>query len=163
MDVEDDSVSETSTSFSEMSAYTTRESSASVMSSNASKSRAARRQKKGGKIRAGSPGEEMALVEHLRGMALTGGAQNELKSLLVALIQLGKAETARRVQEAADSFEVSQRAAVKLAEDTVSSDRVEERAHTLERYVRMLRDRESGHGEAGGTWRINALSPPVTG
>lgn len=163
MDVEDDSVSETSTSFSEMSAYTTRESSASVMSSNASKSRAARRQKKGGKIRAGSPGEEMALVEHLRGMALTGGAQSELKSLLVALIQLGQAETARRVQEAADSFEVSQRAAVKLAEDTVSSDRVEERAHTLERYVRMLRDRESGHGEAGGTWRINALSPPVTG
>lgn len=163
MDVEDDSVSETSTSFSEMSAYTTRESSASVMSSNASKSRAARRQKKGGKIRAGSPGEEMALVEHLRGMALTGGAQNELKSLLVALIQLGQAETARRVQEAADSFEVSQRAAVKLAEDTVSSDRVEERAHTLERYVRMLRDRESGHGEAGGTWRIKALSPPVTG
>lgn len=162
------------------------------MSSNASKSRAARRQKKGGKIRAGrsatcalgvdlrlfvclfvvwtdlylyacSPGEEMALVEHLRGMALTGGAQSELKSLLVALIQLGQAETARRVQEAADSFEVSQRAAVKLAEDTVSSDRVEERAHTLERYVRMLRDRESGHGEAGGTWRINALSPPVTG
>lgn len=110
-----------------------------------------------------SPGEEMALVEHLRGMALTGGAQNELKSLLVALIQLGQAETARRVQEAADSFEVSQRAAVKLAEDTVSSDRVEERAHTLERYVRMLRDRESGHGEAVGTWRIKALSPPVTG
>ncbi|KAG2547530.1 hypothetical protein PVAP13_9KG106720 [Panicum virgatum] len=48
MDVEDDSVSEVSTSFSEMSAYTTRstkESSASVISSSASKSRA-RRQKK---------------------------------------------------------------------------------------------------------------------
>jgi len=48
MDVEDDSISEVSTSFSEMSAYTTRstkESSASVISSSASKSRA-RRQKK---------------------------------------------------------------------------------------------------------------------
>ncbi|KAL5196557.1 hypothetical protein ABZP36_000069 [Zizania latifolia] len=110
MDVEDDNISEVSTSFSEMSAYTTRstkESSASVISSRASKSRGARRQKKGGKIRAGSPGEEMALVEHLKGMSLTSGALNELKSLLVVLIQLGKGETARQVQLAGDNFEDS--------------------------------------------------------
>lgn len=162
MDVEDDNVSEVSTSFSEMSAYTTRstrESSASVISSNVSKSRGARRQKKGGKIRAGSPGEEMALVEHLKGMALTGSAQTELKSLLVVLIQLGKEERARQVQEAANNFEVSQRAAVKLAEDTVSSDKVDENTHTLEHYTRMLRAHGSGHSEAG-SWRIKALSPP---
>ncbi|KAG2536665.1 hypothetical protein PVAP13_9NG211300 [Panicum virgatum] len=162
MDVEDDSVSEVSTSFSEMSAYTTRstkESSASVISSRASKSRGARRQKKGGKIRAGSPGEEMALVEHLKGMALTGSAESELKSLLVVLIQLGKEETARQVQQAADNFEVSQRAAVKLAEDTVSNDKVDENAHTLEHYIRMLRAHGSGHSETG-SWRIKALSPP---
>ncbi|KAG2547527.1 hypothetical protein PVAP13_9KG106720 [Panicum virgatum] len=161
MDVEDDSVSEVSTSFSEMSAYTTRstkESSASVISSSASKSRA-RRQKKGGKIRAGSPGEEMGLVEHLKGMALTGSAENELKSLLVVLIQLGKEETARQVQQAADSFEVSQRAAVKLAVDTVCNDKVDENAHTLEHYIRMLRAHGSGHSETG-SWRIKALSPP---
>lgn len=106
-----------------------------------------------------SPGEEMALVEHLKGMALTGGAQNELKSLLVALIQLGKEERARQVQEAAGNFEVSQRAAVKLAEDTVCSDKVDESTHTLEHYVRMVRAHGSGHSEAG-SWRIKALSPP---
>ncbi|KAJ1291579.1 hypothetical protein BS78_02G326300 [Paspalum vaginatum] len=165
MDVEDDNISEVSTSFSEMSAYTTRstkESSASVISSSASKSRGARRSKKAGKIRAGSPGEEMALVEHLKGMALTGSAQNELKSLLVVLIQLGKEESACQVQESASSFEVSQRAAVKLAEDTVCNDKVDEKAHTLEHYVRMLRAHDSAHSETG-SWRIKALCPPLTG
>ena len=106
-----------------------------------------------------SPGEEMALVEHLKGMALTGGAQNELKSLLVALIQLGKEDRARQVQEAAGNFEVSQRAAVKLAEDTVCSDKVDENTHTLEHYTRMLRAHGSGHSKAG-SWPIKALSPP---
>ncbi|OEL24673.1 Elongator complex protein 1 [Dichanthelium oligosanthes] len=72
-----------------------------------------------GHIQQRHPGEEMALVEHLKGMALTGSAENELKSLLVVLIQLGKEESARQVQQAADSFEVSQRAAVKLTEDTI--------------------------------------------
>lgn len=98
-------------------------------------------------------------MEHLRGMALTASAQNELKSLLVILIQLGKEESARQVQEAADSFEVSQRAAVKLAEDTVCNDKVDEKAHTLEHYVRMLRAHDSGHSETD-SWRIKALSPP---
>lgn len=98
-------------------------------------------------------------MEHLKGMALTEGAQNELKSLLVVLIQLGKEENARQVQQAADSFEVSQRAAVKLAGDTVCSDKIDDSAHTLENYVRMLRAQEPRHGETG-SWRIKALSPP---
>ncbi|XP_062193409.1 elongator complex protein 1 [Phragmites australis] len=161
MDVEDDSISEVSTSFSEMSAYTTRSTKVSVISSsNASKSRGARRQKKGGKIRAGSPGEEMALVEHLKGMMLTDSAQNELKSLLVVLLQLGKEEIARQVQQAGDSFEVSQMAAVKLAEDTVCDDKIDENAHTLEHYVRMLRAHEPAYSEETASWRIRVLSPP---
>lgn len=106
-----------------------------------------------------SPGEEMALVEHLKGMALTAGAQNELKSLLVVLIQLGKEESARQVQAAAGNFEVSQRAAVKLAEDTVCSDKIDENTHTLEHHIKLLRGHESGHSETG-SWRIKALSPP---
>ncbi|KAL5199186.1 hypothetical protein ABZP36_002698 [Zizania latifolia] len=165
MDVEDDNISEVSTSFSEMSAYTTRstkESSASVISSRASKSRGARRQKKGGKIRAGSPGEEMALVEHLQGMSLTSGALNELKSLLVVLIQLGKEEIARQVQLAGDNFEISQRAAVKLAEDTVPNDKIDENAHTLEHYMKMLRAHQPTDSETN-CWRIKALSPPRSG
>jgi elongator complex protein 1 len=101
----------------------------------------------------------MALVEHLKGMALTGSAENELKSLLVALIQLGKEESARQVQQATDNFVVAQRAAVMLAEDTVCHDKVDENAHTLEHYVRKLRAHGSGHSETG-SWRIKALSPP---
>lgn len=166
----------------------TNQSSASVISSSAaSKSRGARRQKKGGKIRAGrlatcisgvdlglfvvwtdlvflyacSPGEEMALVEHIKGMALTSSAKNELKSLLVVLIQLSKEESARQLQVAADNFEVSQRAAVKLTEDTVCNDKVDENAHTLEHYIRILRAHGSIHSETQtGSWRIKALSPP---
>ncbi|KAM0870604.1 hypothetical protein ACQ4PT_039858 [Festuca glaucescens] len=162
MDVEDDNISEVSSSFSEMSAYTTRstkESSASVVSSSVSKSRGARRQKKAGKIRAGSPGEEMALVDHLKGMSLATGAQKELRSLLVVLTQLGKEDTARQVQLAGDSFEVSQMAAVKLAEDTISTDKIDENAHTLEHYTKMLRAHQPTTGETS-SWRIKALSPP---
>ncbi|KAI5012083.1 hypothetical protein ZWY2020_024217 [Hordeum vulgare] len=162
MDVEDDNISEVSSSFSEMSAYTTRstkESSASVISSSASKSRGSRRQKKGGKIRAGSPGEEMALVEHLKGMSLAIGAQKELKSLLVVLTQLGKEDVARQVQLAGDNFEISQVAAVKLAEDTMSTDKMDENAHTLEHYTKMLRAHQPAAGETS-SWRIKALSPP---
>lgn len=98
-------------------------------------------------------------MEHLKGMSLTAGAQNELKSLLVVLIQLGKEETARQVQQAGDNFEVSQKAAVKLAEDTVSNDKIDENAHTLEHYVKMLRAHQPTASETA-SWRIKALSPP---
>lgn len=172
----------------------TKESSASVISSSASKSRGARRPKKGGKIRAGrwvtrfglfhsklyfamfplvclfilsthynhcflSPGEEMALVDHLKGMSLTTGAQKELRSLLVVLTQLGKEDVARQVQLAGDNFEVSQVAAVKLAEDTISTDKMDENAHTLEHYTKMLRAHKPITGETN-SWQIKALSPP---
>jgi elongator complex protein 1 len=106
-----------------------------------------------------SPGEEMALVEHLKGMALTSSAQNELKSLLVVLLQMGKEEIGRQVQQAGDIFEVSQRAAVKLADDTVCDNKIDENAHTLEHYIRMLRALEPGYSEESASWRIRALSP----
>ncbi|XP_043721994.1 elongator complex protein 1-like isoform X2 [Telopea speciosissima] len=149
-DVDDETASNTSSNFSGMSAYTTgtrRGSSASTSSTTASKARQTRHQKKGGKIRAGSPGEEMALVEHLKGMSLTAGAQHELKSLLVSLVMLGNEETARKLQRVGDSFQLSQRAAVKLAEDTISNDDIDEKRHTLEHYVQKVRG-ELPHLEA---------------
>ncbi|KAF8396752.1 hypothetical protein HHK36_018382 [Tetracentron sinense] len=142
-DLDDDTASEASSSFSGMSAYTTgtrKGSSASIISSTASKAREMRRQrKKGGKIRAGSPGEEMALVEHLKGLSLTTAAQRELKSLLVALVMLGKEETARKLQRTGDGFQLSQQAAVKLAEDTISNEIIDEKAYTLEHYIPKVR------------------------
>ncbi|KAI3817744.1 hypothetical protein L1987_11542 [Smallanthus sonchifolius] len=90
-ELDDDAVSEASSSFSGMSAYTTgtRKGSAASMSSSGTSKRGIRRQKKKGKIRAGSPDEEMALVEHMKGMCLTDGARRELKSLLGFCCSLG--------------------------------------------------------------------------
>ncbi|CAA7389646.1 unnamed protein product [Spirodela intermedia] len=136
-DYDDDTLSEASSTFSGMSAYTTstmKGSSVSASQSTASRQRGARKQRNRGKIRAGSPGEEMALVEHLKAIALTSSAQREVKSLVLALIMLGKTEAARQLQRAADNFIQSQAAAVKLCEETISTEIVDEAAHTLDRY-----------------------------
>ncbi|KAL5992053.1 Elongator complex protein 1 [Asimina triloba] len=146
-DIDDDNASETSSTFSGMSAYTThlrfarttKCSGTSVSSSSTSKTRGSRRQRnKGGKIRAGSPGEEIALVEHLKGMSLSGGVQRELKSLMHALVMLGEGETAKKLQKVMENFQLSQCAAVKLAEDTVSDEKIDENIHTLEHYLHVL-------------------------
>ncbi|KAK1321359.1 Elongator complex protein 1 [Acorus calamus] len=147
-DIDDDTVSEASSSISGMSAYTmgtVKGSGTSISSRTTSKARDMRRQKhRGGKIRAGSPGEEMALVEHLKGMSLAETSLRELKSLVLILVMLGKEETARQLQRVGDSLQLWQRAAVNLAEDTVSSDFVDEKAHTLENYVRKLKGESPG-------------------
>lgn len=99
----------------------------------------------------------MALVEHLKGMSLTSSAQRELKSLMSALILLGKEETARQLQNAGDNFELVQRAAVKLSEDTVTSDKINENSQTLEHYVKLLRAQPRPENLS---WQIRLLLPP---
>lgn len=81
----------------------------------------------------------MALVEHLKGMSLTAGSRSELKSLLVSLMMLGEEETAKKLQRTAENFQLSQMAAVNLANDTISSDIINEQADTLENYVQALK------------------------
>lgn len=157
-DLDDDTASEASSTFSGMSAYTTgtnKGSAASVISSKASKARGMRRQRNRGKIRAGSPDEEMALVEHLKGMSLASGAKRELKSLLVCLVTLGVEETARKVQRAGENFQLSQLAAVKLSEDAMASDTIDEHGHTLERYLVKVKS-DSQHLEVL-SWRSKVL------
>ncbi|KAL4575114.1 hypothetical protein LXL04_021955 [Taraxacum kok-saghyz] len=140
-ELDDDAVSEASSSFSGMSAYTTgtrKDSTASMTSSTTSK-RGQRRQKKKGKIRAGSPDEEMALVDHLKGMSLTAGATRELKSLLGCLIMIGKQDMAKKLQRSAESFQLCQMAAVKIASDAMGCEIVDEERFVLEVYVKKLR------------------------
>lgn len=156
-DLDDDTASEASSSFSGMSAYTTgtrKGSAASISSSTASKGRGMRRQRNRGKIRAGSPGEEMALVEHLKGMYLTPGAERELKSLLVSLVILGKEEMAKKLQRTGEAFQLSQMAAVKLAEDTMPNDNIDEYAYTLENYIQKLRNEQQSDAFV---WRSKVL------
>uniref|UniRef100_A0A5B6YQC9 Elongator complex protein 1 n=1 Tax=Davidia involucrata TaxID=16924 RepID=A0A5B6YQC9_DAVIN len=160
-EIDDDTASEASSSFSGMSAYTTgtrKGSAASISSSTSSKAREMRRQRKKGKIRAGSPGEEMALVEHLKGMSLIAGAQRELKSLLVSLVMLGMEDIARKLQRIVENFQLSQVAAVKLAEDATPSDSIDEHAHSLEHYIKKVR-KELQHSEAF-FWRSKVLLLP---
>ncbi|KAF7811336.1 elongator complex protein 1 isoform X1 [Senna tora] len=142
-DIDNDAASETSSNFSGMSAYTTgtrRSSAVSISTSATSKARDSRRQKKRGKIRPGSPGEELALVDHMKGMSLTVEARLELKSLLVCLVMFGEGETARKLQQMAENFQLSQMAAIRLAEDTISNDSINEYTHTLEHYTRKVRN-----------------------
>ncbi|XP_020585406.1 elongator complex protein 1 [Phalaenopsis equestris] len=152
-----DTVSEISSSFSEMSAYTTRTAKNSVTSTastNITKSRC--KANKRGKIRAGSPGEEMALIEHLKAMALTDDALRQLKSLLSALLMLGKEEIARPLQSSGYNFQLSQYSAVKLAEDVMATDRIDDRTQTLEHYIEQRR--ESWLSEAR-SWQFKVLAP----
>ncbi|KAL9224698.1 hypothetical protein vseg_000710 [Gypsophila vaccaria] len=157
-DIDGDTISESSSNFSGMSAYTTgtrRSSAASVTSSTLSRAKESKRKKNRGKIRAGSPGEEMALVEHLKGMALTSGAKIELKSLLSTLLMLGMEGTGRKVQHISESFQFSQMAAVKLAEDSMSTEIVDDQAYSLDRYLQKVK-REECNSEAF-SWRSKIL------
>ncbi|GAA0171828.1 general transcription factor [Lithospermum erythrorhizon] len=141
-DLDDETASETSSNFSGMSAYSrgSRKGTASISSTASTKARDMRRQRKKGKIRAGSPDEEIALVEHLKGMSVTAGAKRELKSLLTCLVMLGKEDIARKLQQVSESFQLSQMAAIKLAEDSIASNAVDERVYNLEHYIAKMRE-----------------------
>lgn len=152
----DDNISETSSNFSGMSAYTTGTTKASsVISSTTSKARGARRQRKRGKIRAGSADEEMALVEHLKGMAIIVEAKIELKALLASLLMLGLVDTATKVQHMAETFQLQQMAAVKLAEDATLSDVIDEYVYSLDRYIQRVKGEM--HGSEDFAWRSKML------
>ncbi|XP_071732842.1 elongator complex protein 1-like isoform X2 [Rutidosis leptorrhynchoides] len=140
-ELDDDAVSEASSNLSGMSAYTTgtRKGSAASVSSSGTSKRGLRRQKKRGKIRAGSPDEETALVEHLKGMCFAAGAKREVKSLLGCLVMIGKQDIARKLQRCVETFQLSQIAAVKVAEDAMSCDTVDEHKFVLEVYINQLR------------------------
>ncbi|XP_016493940.1 elongator complex protein 1 isoform X2 [Nicotiana tabacum] len=157
-ELDDDTASETSSNFSGMSAYTlgTRKgSAASIKSSASTKARDMRRQRNRGKIRAGSPGEEIALVEHLTGMSLTTGAKRELKSLLICLVMLGKEDIARKLQHVATNFQLSQMAAVKLADEAMPNDRINEHFYLLENYIPKIKE-EMPHSELF-SWQSKVL------
>ncbi|CAM6119410.1 unnamed protein product [Calypogeia fissa] len=70
----------------------------------------------GGRIRAGSPDEDLGLAEYLKGMALGGDSLREHRLLLQALLQLGHESIARRLQQAMSHFVSVQQDSVRQAE-----------------------------------------------
>ncbi|KAI4373006.1 hypothetical protein MLD38_011178 [Melastoma candidum] len=158
-DVDDDTASETSSNFSGMSAYTRgKGSAASVSTSAGSRARESRRQRNRGKIRAGSPDEELALVEHLKGMSLTAGAIREIRSLLACLLMLGKEEPAKKLQRTVENFQLCQAATVKLVEDTFSTSIIDEQEQTLDRYSQKTRPEMENCNAF--SWRYKAFISP---
>ncbi|GLJ06834.1 hypothetical protein SUGI_0049640 [Cryptomeria japonica] len=130
-DLDDDTASETSSNLSGMSAYTFGDGEGSNASTSPSMlSRGGRvrtrirtrRKAHGAKIRAGSPGEEFALVEHLQSMALNSRAQEELKMLLQVLLFLGEEKLARKLESIGVRFQSCQQAAVEEAENKLAED-----------------------------------------
>lgn len=103
----------------------------------------------------------MALVDHLKGMSLPVGARREIKSLLISLLMLGKEDFARKLQHSCENFQLSQFAAVKLAEDTMLTDSLDDRIYSLEHYCAKMRN-ELQHSEASSSsscfsWQLKVL------
>lgn len=88
-------------------------------------------------------------------MSLTVEAKRELKSLLVSLMMFGEGETCKKLQQTGENFQLSQMAAVKLAEDTISNDTINEYAHTLEQYTQKVRNEI--HNSEAFSWRLKVF------
>ncbi|GAA0163596.1 general transcription factor [Lithospermum erythrorhizon] len=101
-----------------------------------------------------SPDEEIALVEHLKGMSVAAGAKRELKSLLTCLVMLGKEDIARKLQQVCESFQLSQMAAIKLAEDAMASNTVDEHVYNVEHYIAKMREEQCSDAF---TWKLKVL------
>ncbi|MCO5559918.1 hypothetical protein L7F22_013522 [Adiantum nelumboides] len=122
-DIEVDAVSDVSSHVSGMSVYTngTQSSKFSIQSSMKG-SKQGRGKSRGGKIRAGSPGEEAALIEHLKGMKVAERTLEEIQKLLHILVFFKQNVVAEKVQRLVFQFQSSQQKAVHEAEGSVADD-----------------------------------------
>lgn len=100
----------------------------------------------------------MALVDHLKGMRMTDGGKRELKSLLICLVTLGENESAQKLHMTAENFQVAQVAAVELADDTVSSESVDEDFYSFERYVKKTRS--AARDSDAFSWMLKVFISP---
>ncbi|GBG58830.1 hypothetical protein CBR_g230 [Chara braunii] len=134
---DDDAESVTDSVGSDLSAYESRTTGSSVSGSSPSRAgtssasssggkqlgkrasrRAAKRAAKGGRIRirAGSPGEELALLEYVKGLSITARVQEEIGQLSEVLVLLGKEGLAGQLQHRVGEFmEVLQKAVQEMA------------------------------------------------
>lgn len=95
-------------------------------------------------------------MEHLKGMSLPDGAKREIKSLLISLLMLGKEDIARKLQHACENFQLSQLAAVELAEDAMSTDSIDEHIYSPERYREKVKNEFGQHSQAF-SWQLKVL------
>ncbi|EPS70132.1 hypothetical protein M569_04629, partial [Genlisea aurea] len=154
---ETSSVGSSSSNFSGMSAYTYTTGYVSIYNVIViTQARSRNRQRKTGKIRAGSPNEEAGLVEHLKGMRLSEGAKTELKSLIECLVMNGEGKLGRRVQVSGEKFQAYQIGAVRLCESAAAGGG-DEAALNLDAYVTALVRKEILENSDDFSWRSTVL------
>ena len=90
---------------------------------------------------------------------MTSGAMRELKFLLSALLLLGMEETAWKLQHIGETFQLSQIAAVKLANDAMSTEIIDDSTYALDRYLKKVKHEEYDSSEAS-SWRSKILFSP---
>ncbi|XP_002991968.2 elongator complex protein 1 [Selaginella moellendorffii] len=106
---DDDTASEASSNLSGMSVYTR----GTARTAATGRTRARRQ----GKVRAGSPGEELALVEHLKNMAISPQLADELRPLLQILVFVKREDLSCKLQQAASKFQATQAEAMRAVEE----------------------------------------------
>ncbi|KAJ7557183.1 hypothetical protein O6H91_05G115300 [Diphasiastrum complanatum] len=126
---DDDAASEISSNLSDMSVYTRGSARSSTMQTTSGISarshlRKHKSQQKAhsGKIRAGSPGEELALIEHLRSLAVGDHTKKELISLMQVLLIFNHQDLAQLLQNTCSKFQMSQEHAFTKAEQTLKEE-----------------------------------------
>ncbi|KAG0592545.1 hypothetical protein KC19_1G261600 [Ceratodon purpureus] len=126
---DDDTVSEASSHLSSMSAYTHGTAAPSSVTTGSGRGRknSARSQKKakGGRIRAGSAGEEWGLVEYIRGMAVSSRMLEEVRRLLSVLLLQGHYPVAHRVQSSLAAYQNDQKVALESVEKDAEADNMQ--------------------------------------
>lgn len=96
-----------------------------------------------------SPGEEIALLEHLKELSLSTRLKEELGRLLQVLVFCAQQEAAKRLQDVASQYESTQREAVRLAQQKRAQENTAEVT---------IHDNLPTQEEV--TWKLEVLNPP---
>lgn len=157
---DDDTISEASSHVSSMSAYTHGTAAPSSVTTGSGRGRknSERSQKKakGGRIRAGSAGEEWGLIEYIRGMAVNVRMLEEVRRLLSILLLQGHYSSAHGVQSSLAAYQKSQ----KLALESMEKDAEVDNAQVVNPPVPSSAAAAMSTPPSSVAWRLAVLESP---
>lgn len=106
-----------------------------------------------------SPGEELGLIEYIRGMAVSKRMLEEVRRLLGALLLLGHYDVASRVQAALALFQATQKAAQESVEEEARIDDAVETMRPVASAASALAP-APGVAPLSVSWRLAVLETP---
>ncbi|XP_024381817.1 elongator complex protein 1 [Physcomitrium patens] len=156
--VDDDTISEASSHLSSMSAYShgTAATSSVTTGSGRGRKQSVRSQKKvkGGRIRAGSAGEEGGLVDYIRGMAVSPRMLDEVRRLLSVLVLQGHYSVAHHVQSSLVAYQNDQKVALETMEKDAADDNLQAGNPPSASTAAVSKS------SSPAIWRLAVLEPP---